>query len=76
MLVPFAVTFADDRWFADVGIDLGPDAGYSPMVQLALVRSQRLSEPGMERSGVLRTDIVDLLPDRTLTAARARPTSR
>jgi hypothetical protein len=70
LLVPFDVTFADGRWFADVEIGLDPPGVYSPMAQLAVVRYQRQSIDGMERSPIVRTDIVNLLPDRTLTVQR------
>jgi hypothetical protein len=37
------------------------------MVRLALVRYQRHSAQGLERSAIVHSDIVNLLPDRTLT---------
>lgn len=70
IVVPFEVSFAEGRWYADIGIDVDPATAYSPMVQLALVRYQRHSAAGLERSAIVRSDIVDLLPDRTLTVDR------
>lgn len=68
VLVPFDVTFDGEHWFADIGIDAGTT--YSPMVQLALVRYQPHSAVGLERSTIVLSDIVNMLPDRTLSLSR------
>jgi hypothetical protein len=57
------------QWFCDVDLDTG-DA-YMPFVRLALVRYQPHSLPGCEFSRVVLADIVQTLPDRTLTVTRA-----
>jgi hypothetical protein len=56
------------RWFADVEIGLGDS--YSPFVQLAVARYQPGSLQGCELSTVVRTDPVQLLPERTVTVTQ------
>jgi hypothetical protein len=57
------------RWFCDVDLDTG-DA-YMPFVRLGLVRYQEQSLPGCALSPIVTVDIVQTLPDRTLTVTRA-----
>jgi hypothetical protein len=66
------VTFAGDRWLAEVV--LTPPAGaaaYRPFVRLAVARYQPESVPGMELSPVVTTERVSLLPDREIVVERA-----
>ncbi len=59
---------ATQRWFCDIELDT--EAAYLPFVRLALVRYQPDSLPGCHVSQVVRCDIVQTLPDRTLTVRR------
>jgi hypothetical protein len=56
------------RWFSDIDLDTA-DA-YMPFVRLALVRYQEHSLSGCELSPIVLVDIVQTLPDRTLTITR------
>ncbi|HWC68432.1 MAG TPA: hypothetical protein VG478_10230, partial [Acidimicrobiales bacterium] len=60
----------DGGWIADV--DLGPlaNSSYMPFVDLALCRYQPVSVDGHHLSQVVRSDFLQLLPDRTLTVRR------
>jgi hypothetical protein len=73
--VPFAVTEAGDRWFADVGLTL-PVPSYNPFVQLAVARYQPESLRGLELSTVVVTDLVPVLPDRTLVVTKEGDVAR
>jgi hypothetical protein len=66
-LVPVDVAFAGDRWVADVGLPALGAGSYRPFVRLAVARYQRESLPGLELSEVVLTDMVQALPERTLT---------
>lgn len=57
-----------DRWAADVALPGPAAASYRPFVRLALTRFQPSSiDDAHAVSTVVRTDLVQLLPDRTLT---------
>lgn len=58
-----------DRWFCDIDIDT--ELAYFPIVRLALVRYQAQALDGCHVSPVVLADIVQTLPDRTLTVTRA-----
>jgi hypothetical protein len=59
------------RWFCDVDIDT--QGAYFPFARLALTRYQPDSLPGLHLSPIVLTDIVRLLPDRTLTVTKQTP---
>ncbi|MEO5685905.1 MAG: hypothetical protein ABIR54_00965 [Burkholderiaceae bacterium] len=50
------------RWYADIQID--EKYAYYPFVRLALARYQRYALPGMELSGILQQEFVQLPPQR------------
>jgi hypothetical protein len=58
-----------DRWFCDIDIDT--ELAYFPIVRLALVRYQAHALDGCHVSPVVLADIVQTVPDRTLTVTRA-----
>jgi hypothetical protein len=66
-LVPVDVAFAGDRWVADVALPALAGRSYRPFVRLAVARFQRESLSGLELSEVVLTDMVQVLPERTLT---------
>lgn len=80
MLVPLEPIWAElevtpalqegGEWFVD--IDLGPLAqeSYRPFVELALARYQPMSLEQMQLSPVVRSEVTQLLPDRTLILRR------
>ena len=57
-----------DRWFCDIDIDT--ELAYFPIVRLALVRFQAHSLDRCHVSPVVLADIVQTLPDRTLSVTR------
>ena len=57
------------RWFCDIDMDIGE--AYLPFVRPALMRYQPHEWPGCVLSRILLADIVQTLPDRTLTVAHA-----
>lgn len=59
--------FEDCWWVADVEIPGIAAASYRPFVRLAVARYQRESLTDLELSAVVRTDLVQLLPERTVT---------
>ena len=65
-VVPYDVFYAAGRRFADISFAALADQSYCPQARLSLVRFQRGSLPLLEASAVVRTDIVPLLPTRTL----------
>jgi hypothetical protein len=69
-VLPHPVWFHDGRWFADLALPGLAAASYSPFVQLAVARYQPESLPGLELSRVAHTELVPVLPDRTLTAQK------
>jgi hypothetical protein len=66
VVVPFDVFSADGRWFADISLGALAQDAEQPMVRLALVRFQRHSLPGRTTSPVVTTDLVGVLPQRSL----------
>ncbi|WP_405751852.1 hypothetical protein OG232_14835 [Streptomyces sp. NBC_01411] len=69
-VVGFPVAEEGGHWFSDVVLPGVAAASYSPFVQLALARYQEESLAGLELSTVVRTSLVQLLPDRTLRLER------
>lgn len=69
-VVAYDTAFAEDRWVADVELPGIATATYRPFVRLAVARYQRESLTDLELSSVVRTDLVQLLPERTLTVDR------
>ncbi|MCW2760305.1 MAG: hypothetical protein JWR85_506 [Marmoricola sp.] len=63
----YDVKFAEDRWVADIELPGVAAASYRPFVRLAVARYQRESLPGLSISDVVLTDLVQLMPERTLT---------
>ncbi|WP_242154009.1 hypothetical protein [Sphingomonas sp. BAUL-RG-20F-R05-02] len=62
---------AQARWCCDIEIAGWADAGYAPLVRLALARYQPESLDGLMLSEIARTDFVPLMPRRTVTVTRA-----
>ncbi len=60
-----------ERWFADIQLD--SETAYFPFVRLALVRYQPDALDGCHVSHVVRCDIAQPLPDRTLSVRRPEP---
>ncbi|MGW2559141.1 hypothetical protein ACWCXB_07810 [Streptomyces sp. NPDC001514] len=71
--IPYEVTYQGElgRWCADIELPVPAAASYCPFVQLAVARYQEASLPGLELSTVVRTEMVQLLPDRTLHVRRS-----
>ncbi len=65
-IVAYDTSFAGDWWVADVELPSIAAASYRPFVRLAVARYQRQSLTDLELSSVVRTDLVQLLPERTL----------
>jgi hypothetical protein len=65
--VPHDVWFHDGRWYADIALPNVAASSYCPFVQLAVARYQPDSINDHELSRVVHTEMVPLLPDRTLT---------
>lgn len=72
-VVPFEVGFDGEHWFADVAIPSLGEATYRPFVRLAVARYQPESLPGLELSAPVRCEMVQVLPDRTLTVDQSNP---
>jgi len=74
-IVPFTPWWDPELggWNADV--DLGPlgRTSYRPFVELALVRYQPLSLDRLHISPVVRSEMIQLLPERNLTVVRVEP---
>jgi hypothetical protein len=70
-VLPYAVSFSDGRYFADIGLPGIAAASYLPFVRLALTRYQQASLPKLELSSIVMTDFAQVLPDRTLTVKKA-----
>jgi hypothetical protein len=64
-VVPYAVHFDSDRqmWYADITINAG--FAYTPFVRLALARYQQYALPGLNLSGVVVADIMQIQMDRS-----------
>jgi hypothetical protein len=69
--LPYETWFHNDRWYADVALPGVAASSYCPFVQLAVARYQRDSITDHDLSPVVRTDMVQLQPDRTLTVRRS-----
>ena len=66
-VVPFDAAFADGRWVADVDVPGLAATSYRPFVRLAVTRYQPHSlDDAHAISTIVRTDLVQVLPDRTL----------
>jgi hypothetical protein len=65
--VPHEVWFQEGRWHADIALPGLAAASYNPFVRLAVARYQSESLAGLQLSPVTLTDMVPLLPARTLT---------
>ncbi|WP_214318250.1 hypothetical protein [Nonomuraea sediminis] len=63
-----AVEFDGAHWYADV--PMPPTQSYAPFVRLTVARHQPNSLPGLELSTPVDTELVQVLPDRTLTVQR------
>jgi hypothetical protein len=74
-VAPVDVWFADGRWWADVILqerfppDIFMQTAYAPFVRLALARYQSASLPGLELSPIVTTELIPMLPDRTLVVS-------
>ncbi|HEY2138088.1 MAG TPA: hypothetical protein VGH49_19545, partial [Xanthobacteraceae bacterium] len=66
-VVPHAPWFADGRWFVDVVLPAVAASSFWPFVRLAVARYQPNSLPNLGLSPVVMTEMVQLVPDRTLT---------
>jgi hypothetical protein len=58
-------------WYADISLAGATGDAYCPFVQLAVARYQRNSLTNLELSRVVQTEMVQLLPDRSLTMKRS-----
>jgi hypothetical protein len=68
--VPYQPWCRDGRWFADVALPSVAESTFWPFVQLAVARYQPDSVAGLELSAIVRTEMVQLMPPRTLTIRR------
>ena len=66
-VVAYDTEFVEDWWVADVELTGIAAASYRPFVRLAAARYQRESLTHLELSTVVYTDLVQLLPERTVT---------
>jgi hypothetical protein len=64
--LPYPVFFHDGRWYADIAVPGAAQSSYAPFAHLALARFQRESLDDRDLSTVVRTDMVPVLPDRSL----------
>jgi hypothetical protein len=78
VVVPFDPWFDDDRWYADIALPTVANSTYCPFVELALARYQPDSLHDdvidLRLSTVVRGEMVQILPDRTLTVQRSNDT--
>lgn len=72
-VVPFDVVRVGGRWFADIGFGGLADASAPPFVRLTLVRFQRHSLRTITTSPTVSTDLMVLLPGRTLRVDNLDP---
>jgi hypothetical protein len=73
-VVGFDAAFVDGRWVADVGLPGLAETSYRPFVRLAVTRYQSQSlDDAHAVSTIVRTDLVQLMPDRTLTVDTSGP---
>ncbi|CAH2214818.1 hypothetical protein [Tepidibacter aestuarii] len=68
--VPHEPWFQDGRCFVDIAIPNLVSEAYMPFVRLAVARYQPESIQGLEVSTVVMTDMIQLLPERTLRVWR------
>jgi hypothetical protein len=71
MVVPHQPWFDGTRCFVDVAISPVGARSYCPFVQLAVARYQPASLPNIELSQLVKTEMVQMLPERRLTVRRA-----
>ena len=69
-IIPFDVTPAGDRWYADIEFAVPAAPSYNPFVRLAVARYQRDSIDGLQLAPVVTTERVPLLPDRHVVVTR------
>lgn len=72
-VVGYDAVFADGRWVADVELPGVAASSYRPFVRLVVARYQPESLPNLEISGPVTCDLVQLMPDRTLTVDTSAP---
>jgi hypothetical protein len=70
MAVPFTPWWHDGRWLADIALPSVAASTFWPFAQLAVARYQPDSRTGLELSAIARTEMVQLMPPRTLTIRR------
>ena len=70
MAVPFTPWWHDGRWLADIALPSVAASTFWPLAQLAVARYQPDSRTGLELSAIARTEMVQLMPPRTLTIRR------
>jgi hypothetical protein len=69
-VVPHEPWFHEGRWFADISIPRLASESYCPFVHLAVARYQPDSLEELALSQVVMTEMVQLLPERTLRVRR------
>jgi len=72
--VPYEPWFHDGRWFADIalpGLVTSADSSYCPFVQLAVARYQPDSLTDLEISPAVKTEMIQFMPERTLSVRRS-----
>ncbi|CAM3594524.1 hypothetical protein GCM10009865_38550 [Aeromicrobium ponti] len=75
LAVPHEPWNQDGRWFVDIAIPSLVENSYCPFVRLALARYQPNSLEGLEISSVVMTEMVQLLPERSLRVRRGPSTN-
>jgi hypothetical protein len=70
LVVPFEAWFHNDRWYADVSLPGVASSSYCPFVRLAVARYQPDSIADHHLSPIVRADLTQVLPDRTLTVTQ------
>jgi hypothetical protein len=68
VVVPYEPWFHEDRWLVDIVL---PGMSNWPFVQLAVARYQSDSLAELELSSVVKTEMVQLMPERTLSVRRS-----
>jgi hypothetical protein len=71
MAVAHEVWFHEDRWYADVDLPGLSGNSYSPFMELSVARYQPDSLEGLDLSRVVKTEMVSLLPHRTMKVRRS-----
>lgn len=72
-VVAYDTKFADGRWVADVELAGVAASSYRPFVRLDVARYQRESLENLEISSPVTCDLVQLMPERTLTVDTSQP---